>query len=189
MAAETREIRVSEPLTEVAEARRNGHADPLDNDDWTRANEAALIEAISEGQRADVWEEFPLSRYSVKTPDGAAKPIVIRLRGLTEEEMKRAEKRGQVPTGKRRMGGGQETEQDRWLYFRHMILMATHADDGEKLWKSQALRTKLQVAGQVDLIGAVMLSGEVARAAEVIIRLSGFVDIDDLTKSADTSEG
>lgn len=183
------EIRVSDPLTEVAEARRNGHADPLQDRTWVAANEAALFDAIVEQQAAVIWQPFEVPRIRVQTPDGP-RALVFRVRGLTQPELDDCERKSDMPTGRRGPGGAPETKRNTTRQKHLTILVATHPDDAAVLWRSEALRTRLKVAGVVEMVGAILRPGEAERVATEVYVLSGYLpDDSEIAKSASDGAG
>lgn len=169
---------VSEVLTEVAEARRNGQADPLQDRQWVLANEQALLDAIVEQQTVVIWQPFSVPRIQVPTPDGP-KALEFRIRGLSQPELDDCERRARVPTGQRLPGGRAETKRNDTRYGHLCIVAATHPDDAARLWKSDSMRARLKVADVADVVGKVLLPGEAGRVSTEIAALSGFVPSDD----------
>ncbi len=162
----------------MAEARHNGAADPLEDSAWVLANETALIDALVTQHAVTIWQPFAIPRYQIKTPEGE-RALTIRVRGLSQAEIDRCDKRAQVPTGRRLAGGGREMKRNDTLYGQLAIVAATHPDDAARLWGSAKLRERLGVAGDTDVVATLLSPGEQARISTEIADLSGFLPGDD----------
>ncbi len=103
----------------------------------------------------------------------------FRVHPLNDDELVKCRRQNLKNRGKR----NEELNSSR--YASQVIYTATLDEDRAKLWDNKGAWDKLNVASGVDVVNAVLKSGEKLRVLEIINELSGYGDeLDDFIKNA-----
>lgn len=140
---------------------------------------AGLFEAANFRSDQSNWR-----RIQIKRNDRIL--FEFRIRPLDEEEIgscrKKATKWMANPLGKN--FPKVESDVDMVRYRSYKILTATVDEDRQKVWGNKAIKDKLNVLQDTDVIDAVLLAGEKDWISDVIDEISGYgVTREDFTKN------
>ena len=94
------------------------------------------------------------------------------IRGVNEDQVKRAQKLSTLNRGRR-------DEQTDWgRYSAHLIYFATVDDDKKRLWDNRSAWQALNAVNGADVVFKCLMPAERAKIVEVIEKLSGYDDSD-----------
>ena len=142
------------------------------------AEEAVGLDALSDTDALDLLlgAEPAEQIQSVELParKGTDKPLVLKLRSITEREWDEIRDQSEIRRNRqqRRARGAEETQMDNALMSRLLVKKATINLD----WNDSKLRTKFGVQTGEDVIRKLLLYGEIANLAGVVMEISGFDD-------------
>ena len=128
-----------------------------------------LIEAAQEKDSEKAYEKIQIKR------NGALK-IEFRIRPLSEEESMKCHERATKYAPRRRGQPKQEIETNTAKMRSWLIYAATVDEDRAKTWDNKQAQEALNVLQGVDMIDAVLLSGEKDRIIDRINEISGYGD-------------
>lgn len=105
---------------------------------------------------------------------GTESPLILELRSVTEREWDEIRDQSEIRRNRqqRRARGNDEPDIDNALMARLLVKKATTNLE----WNDPSLRQKLNVQTGEDVIRTMLLYGEVANLAQIIMELSGFDD-------------
>lgn len=104
---------------------------------------------------------------------GTTQPLVLKLRSITEREWDDIRSQSEVRRAnrqQRRGRGGDEVDIDNALMARLLVKRASVNVD----WNNAALRQKFNAQTGEDVIKVLLLYGEVANLAQIVMEISGF---------------
>lgn len=118
---------------------------------------------------------------------GTKKPLKLVLRSITEQEWEDIKNQSEI-TGnrsqRRSRKRGEDVELDNSLMARLLVKRATVNVD----WNHRSLREKFKVEAGEDVVRKLLLYGEVANLAQIVMEISGF-DEDKIRFIEDLSDG
>lgn len=128
-----------------------------------------LIEAGREKDSEDAYERIQIRR-------GGVLKFEFRIRPLSEEESVKCREHATRYAARKRGQPKQEIETNPSKFRSWLIYAATVDEDRAKTWDNKAAQEALGVLQGVDLIDAVLLSGEKDRVIDRINEISGYTD-------------
>lgn len=128
-----------------------------------------LIEAGSEKDSKDAYRQIQIKRAGVLK-------FVFRVRPLSEEESVACHDHATKFAPRKRGQPKREIETNAAKFRSWLIYTATVDEDRVKLWDNKKAQEALGILQGVDMIDAVLLSGEKDRVIDVINDISGYGD-------------
>ena len=128
-----------------------------------------LIEAGKEKDDESTYRTIQIKRA------GTLK-FVFRVRPVSEEESIKCHDHATKFAPRKRGQPKREIETNQSLFRSWLIYTATVDEDRKKLWDNRKAQEALDVLSGVDMIDAVLLSGEKDRIIDVINEISGYGD-------------
>ncbi len=136
-------------------------------------NEEALLRGLIEaGQEKD--DESTYRQIMIKR--GGILKFMFRVRPVSEEESIACREHATKFAPRKKGQPKQEIETNPAKFRSWLIYTATVDDDRAKLWDNKRAQEALDVLQGVDMIDAVLLSGEKDRVIDVINEISGYDD-------------
>ena len=136
-----------------------------------------LLEAAESKDSTEAYEKIQIKR-------GGKLLIEFRIRPLSEEETIKCHERATKYAPRRRGQPKQEIETNSAKFRSWLIYAATVDEDRAKTWDNLKAQAALNVLQGVDMIDAVLLSGEKDRIIDRINDISGYGDdIEDTAKN------
>lgn len=178
-----------DPIIDLVSAQQNDEPSPLDDGNWVLRNKRALLDAVLLSKKTTVYLPVDFPRIMVEVPDpdrpGQTKrePLSVRVRGPRDDEREEIERASRKPV-RRRHGQVPEMVLNESLFQRNLVYEMTHPDDRARLWDDPDMQQACDVASGPDLIGEILLAGEIVRLAGAIVDLSGLTeDVEATSKS------
>lgn len=128
-----------------------------------------LIEAGNEKDNESTYRQIQIKRNGVLK-------FVFRIRPVSEEESITCHDHATKFAPRKRGQPKREIETNTAKFRSWLIYTATVDEDREKLWDNKKAQEALNVLQGVDMIDAVLLSGEKDRVIDVINEISGYGD-------------
>lgn len=128
-----------------------------------------LIEAGTEKDNEKTYRQIQIKR-------GGVLKFVFRIRPVSEEESIACHDHATKFAPRKRGQPKREIETNQAKFRSWLIYTATVDEDRKKLWDNKKAQDALDVLQGVDMIDAVLLSGEKDRVIDVINEISGYGD-------------
>jgi len=128
-----------------------------------------LIEAGTEKDNESTYRQIQIKR-------GGVLKFVFRIRPVSEEETIACHEHATKFAPRKRGQPKREIETNTAKFRSWLIYTATVDEDRAKLWDNKKAQEALDVLQGVDMIDAVLLSGEKDRVIDVINEISGYDD-------------
>ena len=128
-----------------------------------------LIEAGKEKDDESTYRKIQIKR-------GGVLKFVFRIRPVSEEESIKCHDHATKFAPRKRGQPKREIETNQSLFRSWLIYTATVDEDRKMLWDNRKAQEALDVLSGVDMIDAVLLSGEKDRIIDVINEISGYDD-------------
>ncbi len=128
-----------------------------------------LIEAGNEKDNESTYRQIQIKR-------GGVLKFVFRIRPVSEEESIACHDHATKFAPRKRGQPKREIETNTAKFRSWLIYTATVDEDRKKLWDNKKAQEALDVLQGVDMIDAVLLSGEKDRVIDVINEISGYDD-------------
>jgi len=136
-----------------------------------------LIEAGTEKEKESAYKKIQIKR-------GGSLRFEFRIRPVSEEESITCHEHATRYAPRKRGQPKKEIETNMAKFRSWLIYTATVDEDRKKTWDNKKAQEALDVLNGVDLIDAVLLSGEKDRIIEEINNISGYGDdMDDTAKN------
>ena len=159
-------------MPEQYDATEAGVEAPATQEEILMDENAMLRGLIEAGKKKD--DESTYRKIQIKRA-GVLK-FMFRIRPVSEEESIKCHDHATKFAPRKRGQPKREIETNQSLFRSWLIYTATVDEDRKKLWDNRKAQEALDVLSGVDMIDAVLLSGEKDRIIDVINEISGYGD-------------
>lgn len=159
-------------MPEQYDAAEAGVEAPATQEEILMDENAMLRGLIEAGKEKD--DESTYRKIQIKR--GGVLKFVFRIRPVSEEESIKCHDHATKFAPRKRGQPKREIETNQSLFRSWLIYTATVDEDRKKLWDNRKAQEALNVLSGVDMIDAVLLSGEKDRIIDVINEISGYDD-------------
>lgn len=159
-------------MPERYDAEEAGVATPASTEEILMTEETllrGLIEAGNEKDNESTYRQIQIKR-------GGVLKFVFRIRPISEEESIACHDHATKFAPRKRGQPKREIETNAAKFRAWLIYTATVDEDRVKLWDNKKAQEALNILQGVDMIDAVLLSGEKDRVIDVLNEISGYND-------------